>query len=66
MIHKDDIDQQRANTLKTIRALIRLKHSIAADEELNEKLPLAQSKFDSAILRGQLPSPADIRKAVGV
>lgn len=66
MIHKDSIDQQRANTLKVIRTAVRLKHSIAADEELNEVLPRAEAKFDAAVLRGQLPAPLDIKKAMGL
>lgn len=66
MIHKDEIEQRRANTLKIIRTAIRLKHGIAADNELNEVLPRAQAKFDAAVQRGQLPEAADIKKAVGV
>lgn len=65
-VHKDKVDQERANLLKTARALIRLKYSLLADEELNEKLPLVQAKFDAAVLRGQIPSTAEIRKAVGI
>ena len=65
-VHRDKVDQARANILKTIRAAIRLKHSIAADEELNEVLPLAQEKFDAAVLRGRLPEPLDVKKALGL
>ena len=65
-VHKDKIDQERANMLKTIRAAVRLRHSIEADNELNEVLPRAQAKFDAAILRGQLPSTTEIKKAVGI
>ena len=66
MIHKDKIAQQRSNTLKMVRALIRLKHSLLADEELNEKLPLVQAKFDACELGGPLPSLEAIKKAAGI
>lgn len=65
-IHRDDVDQARAEALKTIRALIRLKHSIAADRELNELLPRAEAKFNAAVQRGQLLGPAEIKRAVGL
>lgn len=65
-IHKDRVDQARANTLKVIRTAIRLKHSIAADEELNEVLPRAEAKFNASVLRGELPEPLDVKKALGL
>lgn len=65
-VHKDKVDQARANTLKVIRAAIRLKHSIAADEELNDVLPRAEAKFNAAVMRGQLPEPLDVKKALGL
>ena len=65
-VHKDKVDQARANTLKVIRAAVRLKHSIAADDELNEVLPRAQARFDAAVLRGDVPEPLDIKKSLGV
>lgn len=65
-VHRDKVDQARANMLKTIRAAVRLKHSIAADEELNEVLPRAEARFNAAVMAGRLPSPVDIKKALGV
>ena len=65
-LHRDKVDQSRANMLKTIRAAIRLKHSIAADEELNDLLPEAQRRFDAAILKGRLPEPLDVKKSLGL
>lgn len=65
-VHKDKVDLQRASMLKIIRTAVRLKHSIAADEELNEVLPKAEAKFNAAVLRGEIPDPAIIRKAIGV
>ena len=66
MIHKDEVDQARAETLKIIRSAIRLKHSINADRELNEVLPKAQAKFDASVMRGVLPDPLDVKKAIGL
>lgn len=66
MIEKGNTDQARANLLKTIRAAVRLRHSIEADEELNRLLPEAEKKFNAAVLRGEVPALAAIRKAVGV
>ena len=65
-VHRDKVDQARADLLKTIRAAVRLRHSIAADNELNEVLPLAQKRFDDAVLRGRLPEPLDVQKALGL
>ena len=65
-VHRDKVDQARANMLKTIRAAIRLKHSIAADEELNEVLPEAEKKFNALVQRRQLPAPLDVKKALGL
>lgn len=66
MIQKEESEQARAEMLKTIRAVVRLKHSLAADRELNEVLPKADAKFTAMTHRGVLPSPADIRKALGI
>jgi hypothetical protein len=55
-------DQGRANMLKAIRAVVRLKHSIAADEELNVKLPAAEKIYNAKVLRGELPDAIDILK----
>lgn len=52
--------------MKTIRSLIRLKHSLAADRELNEVLPQADAAFTAMVHGSVLPSPADIRKKLGI
>ena len=65
MPQRDKVDQARVEMLKTIRTAIRLKHSLAADRELNEALPKAEAAFNSAILKGELPPPLDL-KALGV
>jgi hypothetical protein len=64
--HRDKVDQARANMLKVIRTSIRLKHSIAADEELNEVLPRAEARFNAAVMKGQLPAPLDIKRSLGL
>ena len=63
---KKNADQARANMLKSIRALIRLKHSINADNELHVVLPKAEASFDNYVLRGQIPEPIDVVKALGI
>jgi hypothetical protein len=65
-VHRDKVDQARSNMLKVIRVAVRLRHSIAADEELNELLPKAEAKFNAAVMRGQLPEPLDIKKSLGI
>lgn len=62
MTPKDNIEQARANMLKTIRTAVRLRHSIAADEELNEILPRAEAKFFKRVQNGELPDALDIKK----
>lgn len=59
-----NVEQRRRNALKVVRAAIRVKHSIAADNELAEVLPEVERRFDAAVLRGQLPEPLDIVKAL--
>lgn len=65
-VHRDDVDQARVNLLKTIRTAIRLRHSINADNEINELLPKAEAKFNAAIMAGRLPDPIDVKKALGL
>lgn len=66
MIHKDKVDQERANLLKAIRAAVRLRHSIAADNELNEVLPRAEAVYNKSIQRGVIPDPVSVKKALGL
>lgn len=54
MRKKSETEMERARVIKVQRALIRLKHSLAADEELNEVLPDTLSEFDKAIASGHL------------
>jgi hypothetical protein len=57
---------ERTRITKAARTLIRLKHSLAADEELNEVLPDTLAKFDDALARGELRElKADLADALG-
>ena len=60
MKHRVEIDQAKANLLKVARTAIRLKHAIAADEELNRVLPALEDTFNRSVQLGELPSPARI------
>jgi hypothetical protein len=55
---KDSIEMRRAALLKAARSAIRLRHSLAADEELNAVLPALQLRFDAAVQAGELPEVA--------
>lgn len=63
---KKNADRARANMLKVVRAAVRLKHSINADNELFEILPKAEANFDNLVLRGQIPEPLDVVKRLGI
>lgn len=63
---RDKVDQKRANALKTIRAAIRLKYSIMADEELNVRLPAFESEFNRRANEGELLDPLSLMKALDV
>lgn len=56
MKRKTPAEMQRQNITKTTRALVRLKHSLAADAELNSLLPDTLEAFDEALARGELKS----------
>jgi hypothetical protein len=56
MIPKSDIEMERAKIIKVSRTLIRLKHSLAADKELNDILPGQLDEFDIALQHGELKS----------
>lgn len=58
MSQKDDIAMRRAALLKAARSMVRLRHSLAADEELNEVLPAIEAAFDKSVQTGTLPDVA--------
>lgn len=51
---KTPVELQRAKVAKATRSLIRLKHSLRADEEINAVLPDTLEQFDEALARGEL------------
>lgn len=53
MIQKTEIEQQKAAVLKAFRTAIRLKHSLAADKEINERLPQVEADIDTALAEGR-------------
>lgn len=61
---RGNIEQGWANRIKAIRAAIRLKYSIMADNELNEVIDEERKKYNKAVLSGQLPAPLDTKKIV--
>lgn len=58
MDQKDDIALRRAALMKAARSAVRLRHSIAADEELNTILPELERTFNAAVQRGLVPEVA--------
>ena len=50
---KSDVEIERAKMVKVFRAMVRLKHSAAADEEIARKLPALVARFDGALTRGE-------------
>jgi hypothetical protein len=58
-VKREKIEQAWANRQKVIRAAIRLRHSIAADNEINETIDVERRKFEAAVQRGVLPAPLD-------
>lgn len=53
MQKKSPTELERAKLLKASRTLIRLKHSLAADEEINALLPDTLEAFDAAVAKGE-------------
>jgi hypothetical protein len=45
---------EKSNIAKATRTLIRLKHSLRADEEINAILPDRLTEFDNALQAGEL------------
>lgn len=60
------VEIERRKIEKAMRTLVRLKHSLAADEELNEVLPDKLDEFDNAVASGALLSlKAGLADALG-
>lgn len=54
MKKKTPEELERAKIIKTARTLIRLKHSLVADEEINNVIPDAVEQFDNALMSGEV------------
>lgn len=61
---RNKIDQAWQDRAKMIRAAIRMKHSLAADAEINEKLEAEKTRFYRAAQHGNLLSPLGIAAVV--
>lgn len=64
MKKKTEAELKRDQIAKTARTLIRLKHSLKADEELNDLLPDTLEEFDRALAEGQLLELTDSVSAI--
>ena len=53
---RTDIEQAIVNHMKIARDAIRLKHSIAADTELNTVLPALRTRLEAQAQHGILPA----------
>ena len=62
---RDKVLQGWANRLKVIRAAVRLKYSLLADNELNEIIDAESKKYFKSVQQGQLPEPLDPKKVIG-
>ena len=61
MIHRTPEEQARFIMLKQARAILRLKHSTAAENELNDVLPVLEKKFNKLLLQGKPPAQVDLK-----
>ena len=57
-----DVHKAWLNRLKVIRAAVRLRYSLMADDELREIIPKERRAFDQSVLGGVLPEPLDTKK----
>jgi hypothetical protein len=48
-----DIEIQKTAMLKALRSAIRLKHSLMADREIAELLPMFEERINEALATGQ-------------
>lgn len=53
MKRKSTVDMEIAVALKAVRTVIRLKHSEAADREINDVLPDVEAQMRDAAAAGQ-------------
>ena len=60
MRKKTPVEMEEYKIIKATRTLIRLKHSLNADEELNEVLPKTLDEFTKSLQSGELKQLASI------
>jgi hypothetical protein len=65
MSKRGHIDQSWANRQKVIRAAVRLKFSIDADNRLNEIIDEEYKKFYKSVQQGKMLPPFDPEKTLG-
>lgn len=56
MYGRSDLEQARINARKVARSAIRLKHSVAADNELNELMPRLERRLNEMLQQGLIPA----------
>lgn len=54
MRKKTDAELRRSHVAKVTRTLIRLRHSLKADEDINRVLPDTLEEFDARLSDGEL------------
>lgn len=62
MRKKTEIELQQDRIIKTVRSLIRLKHSLDADREINDVLSDKLNEFEDSLQQGtlkEIASPVD-------
>jgi uncharacterized protein YccT (UPF0319 family) len=52
---RSDIEQAVVNARKVARSMLRLKHSIAADNELNDVMPRIEAYLAQQVAKGYVP-----------
>lgn len=55
-LRQPSLEQVMKNHVKVARSAIRLKHSIAADNELADLLPTLRTRLEVQLQQGKLPS----------
>ena len=61
---RGNVDQAWANRLKVLRAAVRLKYSLLADNELNWRRDEEYKRFYKAVQDGKMLPPLDPKKAL--
>lgn len=61
MTNRTPEEQARFIMLKQARAILRLKHATAAENELNEILPRLEKQFNALLLKGKAPAQVDLK-----